>query len=270
MARGNLGACLAITLVHEGGYVDHPRDPGGATNMGITHKVLMLYRRKTVTKQDVRDLKISEVTAIYGANYWAPINGEMLPYGVDLATFDGGVNSGVRRGSKWLQRAAGVKQDGKVGPETTKAAGDDPAKIIRDLCGYRLSFVQGLGTWKVFGKGWARRIADIEAKAVAMWFREGAKMSAGEAADQLARDAKAANDKSGGQGKGAAGTGAAGGGLATGDVWSNGSVTWVLVLAGLLALVALVLVLKSRQHHERAKAYMAEVEQQKLDEMAGQ
>jgi lysozyme family protein len=269
MARGNLGACLAITLKHEGGYVDHPKDPGGATNMGITHKTLAGYRRRTVTKQDVRDLKISEVTAIYGANYWAPVNGEMLPFGVDLATFDGAVNSGVSRGSKWLQRAAGVKQDGKVGPETTRAAGNNPAALIRALCGYRLSFVQGLGTWKVFGRGWARRIADIEANAVAMWLRNGAGRSAGEAADQLARDAQAANSKAGGQGKGAAGAGAGGAGLSVGDVVWDGSSTWTLVLAGVLALIALGLVLKSRQNSERAKAYMAEVENQKLDEMAG-
>ena len=274
MARGNLSACLDITLKHEGGYVDHPADPGGATNMGITHKVLAKWRGISpwwaLDKKEIKALRLVEATSIYDKNYWQPINAELLPYGVDLATFDSAVNSGPSRGAKWLQRAAGVKQDGVVGQATLRSvAADDGDKIVRLMCGYRLSFVQSLGTFKVFGSGWSRRIADIEAKGVAMWLRNGAGKSAGQVADQMAREAEAAAGKAADQGRGAA-TGGVGGVLAGGSDIAAGGTLWLLVVGGVLLLVAIGLVIKSRQNAARAAAYGRELDVQALDELAGQ
>jgi len=270
MARGNLSACLGITLVHEGGYVDHPSDPGGATNLGITFAVLQKFRGKKITKQDVRNLTRAEAERIYDRNYWYPIKGELLPYGVDLAVFDAGVNSGPSRGAKWLQRAVGVTQDGQIGNKTLKATADRKGDaVVRALCGYRLSFVQGLGTFKVFGKGWSRRIADIEAKGVAMWLRFGAGKSAAETATELARQAEAANGKAGEQGKGAAGAGAGGGLAGVGDAMQGGTM-WLLVGAVVLIVLAVGLVMKSRQNKVRAEAYSAAFGEQVADAMAGQ
>lgn len=270
MAKGNLGACLSVTLKHEGGYVDHPSDPGGATNMGITHGTLAQYRGKLVTKQDVRNLTLTEAERIYEHRYWDPVNGDMLPYGVDLGTLDGAVNSGVSRGAKWLQRAAGVKQDGKIGPVTLRSvAADDGDVIIRKMCGYRLSFVQGLSTWKVFGRGWSRRIADIEAKGVAMWLRYGAGWSADKTADEMARQAGAAQGKAASNSKGAAGAGG-GGVVAGGGDMAAGGTGWLWVVVAVAVVAAVLLLVKAGHNRARAAAYEAEADEQVLDAMAGQ
>ena len=111
--------CLALVLVHEGGYVNHPKDPGGETNRGVTRRVYDAYR-KSVGKhvQSVRYISDAEVAAIYRRDYWDACAAPNLPRGVDYATFDGSVNSGVSRGVRWLQSALGIKADGKAGPAT--------------------------------------------------------------------------------------------------------------------------------------------------------
>lgn len=149
------------TLATEGGYVDHPRDPGGATNMGITHKTLAAWRGvKSVTKQDVRNLTVAEAMAIYKSNYWDTIKSDSLPAGLDYALFDYGVNSGPARAVKDLQRVLGVGVDGIVGSETLDAVRrrNDIVGLIDALCERRWLFVKGLSTFDAFGKGWRRRI----------------------------------------------------------------------------------------------------------------
>lgn len=122
MARENFAACMAEIIAHEGGYVDHPKDPGGATNMGITIGTLREWRGGPVTKGHVRSLTKREAETIYRARYWNPVRGDDLRAGVDLVALDPAVNSGVRRGVQWLQRAVGVAADGKMGPVTLKTA----------------------------------------------------------------------------------------------------------------------------------------------------
>jgi lysozyme family protein len=153
----------------EGGYVNHPKDPGGATNMGITYKTLSAYRGYPVTNQDVKDLTKEEAREIYRRNYWGVVKGDTIPYGLDLVVMDGAVNSGPVRGVKWLQYGVGAKVDGKVGPETilTCQKTDQPAAIEK-ACDRRMGFLQGLRTWKTFGRGWSRRVASVEAEALAM------------------------------------------------------------------------------------------------------
>lgn len=252
MAKGNLAACLDVTLKWEGGYSDHPADPGGATNMGITIGRLSEVRGRQVSKAEVKALTLAEAKDIYEKYYWRPVWGEQLPHGVDLATFDFGVNSGPSRGVRYLQWCVGTSQDGVMGPKTlTAAIMADGKQVIQTLCARRLSFVQGLSTFKVFGKGWSRRIADVEAKAVAMWLTKGAPMSEA-ARRELEDEARKASDKSNAQGGGAVGGGVGGGAILF------GSIDWgaILVFAGLIA-VAVVLAIKSRQNKARANAYQA-------------
>jgi lysozyme family protein len=143
----------------EGGYVDHPADPGGATNHGITHKVLARWRGRPVSKQDVRDLTLAEAGQIMKVNYWDVIQGDKLPAGLDYALFDYAVNSGPGRAVKDLQRVLGVKVDGLVGLETLAAVeSKNVVAQIEALCERRYRFVSGLKTFAVFGKGWTRRI----------------------------------------------------------------------------------------------------------------
>lgn len=249
MAAGNLPACLAVTLPHEGGWSDHPKDPGGATMRGVT---LAVFRRWVpgASKADLRAISDAMVEKIYRVDYWNPIRGEQLPAGVDLATFDFGVNSGPFRAAKYLQAIVGAKQDGVVGPATLKAAAVEPAaNIVRKLCAKRLSFVRGLGTFTTFGKGWTRRIADVEAKGVKM---------TGVGAGALAGYAKEAQGKATAQDKGAAGVGAAGGGAGLGEAATT-DINWFIVAAVVVAGLALFALVKSRANinKERAAAYLA-------------
>jgi lysozyme family protein len=163
-------ACVAEVLRHEGGYVDHPRDPGGCTNRGITRRTLEGWRREPVTCADVRALTEAEARAIYRAHYWNTVHGDEVPAGIDLVTFDAAVNSGRRRAALWLQQALGVTADGVIGPRTLRAArgANDRAAIIARACELRLAFLRSLDTWPHFGRGWSRRVREVRATALAM------------------------------------------------------------------------------------------------------
>ena len=169
MTSANFRRSLTAVLIHEGGYVDHPKDPGGATNLGITQATLARWRRKRVTKSDVKKLTQSEAAAIYRANYWDAVKGDDLPGGVDYCVFDYAVNSGPSRAAKGLQRAVGVRADGAIGPLTMKAVQDkEPSDIIVEMCNKRLAWLKRLKTWKHFGRGWGRRVAGVRKLALEM------------------------------------------------------------------------------------------------------
>jgi lysozyme family protein len=169
MTSPNFPAVMAEIFKHEGGYVDHPADPGGATNMGITFATLKSWRGQPITKADVKALTKAEAEAIYRAKYWNPTKCDDLPAGIDLIMMDGSVNSGIGRGPKWVQSALGVTADGKVGPATIAAAKvADPVAVINAACDARLKFLRSLKTWPTFGKGWQRRVDDVRAVALRM------------------------------------------------------------------------------------------------------
>jgi hypothetical protein len=161
--------CLPLILKHEGGYVDHPRDPGGATNLGITIGTLSRWLKRPATKAEVRALTAASVAPIYRAYYWLPVKGDDMPGGVDYALFDHAVNSGVGRAVRHLQEVLGVTVDGAIGGETMLAIGrQHPDFIVRALCDKRLEFLKGLPTWSTFGKGWQRRVDEVEDLALEM------------------------------------------------------------------------------------------------------
>lgn len=151
--KDNFSACLAFVLKQEGGYVDNPKDPGGATLNGVTQGSYDLWRRsRGLPLMPVRQMEAAERDLIYRTRYWDLINGDTLAKGVDLAVMDPAVNSGVSRAKAWLAASIG---------------GAD-IDTIKRICAKRLSFLNGLGTFKVFGKGWTRRVADVEATALKM------------------------------------------------------------------------------------------------------
>lgn len=145
-------------LKHEGGYVDHPRDPGGATNMGITLATLSRWRGKTVSKADVRALSRNEALSIYRAEYWnktCPDGADLMLAGPDAALFDVAVNSGIGRAKQWYPLTVG---------KSAEAA-------VKAICARRRSFFQSLSTFSVFGKGWMRRVNSVEAWALAWSYK---------------------------------------------------------------------------------------------------
>ena len=166
--QGNFAAALKTVLGFEGAYVNNPKDPGGATNMGVTQRVYTAWRQsRGLPATDVRRISANEVATIYRNEYANPVRFDDLPSGVDLIVFDGAVNSGVSRSSKWLQKAVRVKQDGQVGPMTLSAARSmDSASIINSIADTRLSFLQSLRTWSTFGRGWKSRVAQVRGMAL--------------------------------------------------------------------------------------------------------
>ncbi len=159
MTDTNWNSCLAFVFSAEGGYVDDPQDPGGATNFGITIAELAQWRGVEVSRQDVQALTKDEAAAIYRANYWKPVNGPGLPGGIDLMVFDAAVNNGAGRSAKFLQQAAGVTQDGWIGPATLQAVSAIPAAtLIPQLAEIRNAFYQSLPSFSHFGHGWLARV----------------------------------------------------------------------------------------------------------------
>lgn len=165
----NFPASVKLVLRSEGGFVDNPLDPGGATNLGITRATLSNWLRHPASVADVQSLSVDTATAIYQASYWNAIKGDSLPLGIDYAVFDEAVNSGPSKAAKDLQSVLGVPVDGVIGPITLAAATKaEPVGVINALCDARLSFLKSLGTWSTFGNGWSNRVASVRAAAIAM------------------------------------------------------------------------------------------------------
>lgn len=162
--KNNFETCIPLLFAHEGGYVDNPKDPGGATNLGITFNTLQAYRGRKITKTDVKNLTKAEATRIYKQEYWDRIWGDKLPLGLDYAIFDFTVNSGVKRAVETLQRLLGMTGkdvDGQMGSETFDALNRDKRttpQLLTEYCNQRLSWLRTLSTFKTFGKGWTSRV----------------------------------------------------------------------------------------------------------------
>lgn len=169
MSAANYDKCLETILHHEGGYVNHPEDPGGETNMGVTKRV---YEDFGGTK-DMKDLEFDDVAPIYKQNYWDRVKGDHLPIGLDLCVFDFGVNAGTGRSAKYLQALIGTTVDGGIGPNTLKAVDAYVEEVgieetIRGFQQKRQDFYESLDTFKTFGKGWTRRVDETTELAISM------------------------------------------------------------------------------------------------------
>ena len=154
----NFDQAFDILLKHEGGFSDHAADPGGKTRFGITEAVA----REVGYRGDMRELPLDLAKRIYKDRYWDAVRAEELPEAIRYAMFDAAVNSGPRQAILWLQRAVGAKDDGVIGPQTmTLVRGANPEQVLRRILSKRLRFVTWLPNWPAFGRGWARRIADL-------------------------------------------------------------------------------------------------------------
>jgi len=168
--RSNFDTSLAAVLVHEGGFVCDPRDPGGATNKGVTQTTYDLWRiDHGLAKQTVKCITPAEICALYKSRYWDKLQGDKLPSGLDYCVFDFAVNSGPARAAKYLQEIVMVDVDGKIGPATLTAVAERPAaELIDALCDMRQHFLEGLKTFGHFGRGWTRRVAEVRVRARGM------------------------------------------------------------------------------------------------------
>lgn len=158
--RMNWLACVNFTLKEEGGYVNDPQDPGGPTNMGITFCTLSGWLHRTCTVDEVINLTRATAMAIYHAEYWNPVNGDQLPYGIDLMVFDFGVNTGPITSAKMLQQVVGVTQDGAIGPITLAAVKNFNGDLLQALADVHDAYYKSLAEYDIFGDGWTRRVND--------------------------------------------------------------------------------------------------------------
>ena len=163
----NFDKCMTMLLKHEGGFVNHPSDPGGMTNLGITQNTYNEFHGIRLDEQGMRDLTVADVTPIYRRNYWDRCRCPDLPSGVDWAVFDWAVNSGTGRSAKALQRAVEATEDGVIGNITLmKVNALDPINIINRLAVYREEFYRSLSTFDTFGRGWLRRNDETRKQAI--------------------------------------------------------------------------------------------------------
>lgn len=170
MTMTRFDRAFKLLRVTEGGYVNHPKDPGGATNMGVTQRTFDWYNDlHKRNRRSVRTITETEVRDIYYKQYWLAVKADDLPHGVAYMVFDAAVNSGPSQAVKWLQRAVGAQADGVVGSETiSKARGvNDVNGLIENYSDQRLSFMRSLKHWSTFKNGWTRRVLEVRQQAQA-------------------------------------------------------------------------------------------------------
>lgn len=155
---------LPFVLRWEGGYVNHPADPGGATNKGVTQKVYSEWlKRQGRADASVRNLVDEDMAAIYEEGYWQPAHCQELPQPLDQVQFDTAVNMGVGRAVRFLQEAVGAAVDGGFGDGTRKCVAQaDPGLALTRYLDIREKFYEKLVENKpdlgVFLKGWLNRL----------------------------------------------------------------------------------------------------------------
>jgi len=239
MSANSYPEAIRRLLASEGGYVNHPSDPGGPTNYGITLGDYRKYVKADASAADVRAMDVDEAKAIYRAKYWGAMRADELPAGVDYCVFDYAVNSGTGRAPKVLQRVLAVGVTGRMDePMLSAARGREGRVLIQAICDERMRFLQGLKTWPVFGKGWSRRVGEVRAAALAMADRAAGRMP-------VRGDAPATRAP----GKGAvpvnetARNSTAGGAIATGGVTAQQSAAsgadWITIALIIVAAIAI-------------------------------
>ena len=164
--KDNFLPSLKALLEHEAGFVNHPNDPGGMTNLGVTAAVWESWVGHAVNEKQMRALTPEMVAPLYKRKYWDAIKGDELPPGIDYAVFDFAVNSGVGRATKNLQTCVGLLPDGGLGPVTLATVnqyrGPKIKILVGEYCDSRVQFLKTLKTWPIFGKGWERRVNEVK------------------------------------------------------------------------------------------------------------
>jgi lysozyme family protein len=167
--KENYNEALKAILKHEGGYVNHPRDPGGMTNLGVTKKVWEEWVKHPVDEKAMRALTPELVSPMYKKKYWDAVKGDELPDGLDYLMFDFAINAGPGRAIKTMQKAIGTTPDGAIGPKTMQSLKEmNPTQLIEKFSVEKESFYRSLPTFQTFGKGWLRRVAEAKDHAETM------------------------------------------------------------------------------------------------------
>jgi lysozyme family protein len=166
MAASNWKKSFELMLASEGGYVNHPSDPGGMTNLGVTKRVWEEWVGRESNEKEMRSLTPEMVEPLYKRKFWDACKCDDMPAGIDYLVFDFAVNAGVGRSAKILQTAVGVTPDGGIGPITLAAVkAQDPTELVQKFSDAKEAFYRSLNTFETFGKGWLNRVAAVKIKA---------------------------------------------------------------------------------------------------------
>ena len=161
--------CLDLVLQSEGGYVNHPSDPGGRTNLGVTQRVWEEFVGHPVSEADMRALTPEKVAPLYEQKYWRPCYCEVLPRGLDFVVLSMAINAGPGRSVKLLQSAIGCVPDGIIGPRTRELiSSSDCPTLIAKFSEARRHYYESLKTFPIFGRGWLARVDREELEALKM------------------------------------------------------------------------------------------------------
>ena len=167
--QSNWGNAFKMMLASEGGYVNHPSDPGGMTNLGVTKRVWEEWVGRESNEKEMRSLTPEMVEPLYKRKFWDACKCDDLPSGIDYLVFDFAVNAGVGRSAKILQTAVGTTPDGGIGPMTLASVNAIPeAELIEKFSQAKEDFYRSLNTFETFGKGWLNRVAAVKVKATSM------------------------------------------------------------------------------------------------------
>jgi lysozyme family protein len=164
--QSNWKQAFDMMLKSEGGYVNHPSDPGGMTNLGVTKRVWEEWVGRESNEKEMRSLTPEMVEPLYKRKFWDACKCDDMPAGIDYLVFDFAVNAGVGRSAKILQTAVGVPADGGIGPVTLAAVkAQDPVELVEKFSQAKEAFYRSLNTFETFGKGWLNRVAAVKIKA---------------------------------------------------------------------------------------------------------
>jgi len=173
----NWSKSFDMVIAHEGGFTNDERDPGnklpdgrkGSTMLGCTQANWEKYIGHEVTQDDMKLLKKEDVKPLYKRDYWDAVKGDDLPVGVDYAVFDFAINAGPSAARKMIQKALGVTADGAIGPATMKAIQEANGKDLLDKFSHsKEAFYKSLPTFQTYGKGWLKRVTDVQTSASTM------------------------------------------------------------------------------------------------------
>jgi len=175
----NFEKAIVVLLKHEGGYVNNPNDPGGATNYGVSLRFLKDYpelgdidKDGDVDIQDIKNMKIADAKKIYQKIWWDKNKyGNIVDDTIATKVFDAAVNMGTSQAHKLLQtalnKAFGMRLtvDGIVGPATMgviNACADDKEQILLtafcdEMWGFYQRIIARNPKLKVFENGWKNR-----------------------------------------------------------------------------------------------------------------
>ena len=154
----------SFILSWEGGFVNDPRDPGGATNKGVTLATFRSVFGKDKTVKDLKKITDSQWMTIFKTKFWDrykadSIKDEWITYLLVDWLWTSGPGNAIERVQKFL----GLKIDGIVGNVTiNKINSYNGKELFTKLWHLRENFIKTRAQYLIYGKGWLRRLNGIQ------------------------------------------------------------------------------------------------------------